>query len=316
MVISCAASCDHDDSLPMEVWRTGQVRVKCEALNDRELLEKNLTPELREALRQTPWGSGISLPLRYQGVNLGTLNCVYGSGYAPDDLEVRFLQTIADQAAVAVENARLFAELQGKAVLEERQRLARDLHDSVSQALYGIGLGARTALKRLKDDPTGATTAIEYVLSLARTGLAEMRALIFDLRPEALENEGLVVMLRYQMHALGARLGVEVVDDLDEEPALSTASREALYRVAREATGNVVKHASANRLEVSLRVEAGFAVLTVKDDGVGFDPRQRFPGHLGLTSMRERVAAQGGDLTVESAPGQGTTIRARVPVME
>lgn len=306
--------CSCDDSLPMEVWRTGCATVKSDDIAARSDVVDGLPSDLREALKECPWGSGVSLPLRYQGVGLGTLNCLYGSGYVPDELEMRFLQTIADQAAVAVENARLFAEVQGKAALEERQRLARDLHDSVSQALYGIGLGAHTALKRLKNDPQGAVVPLEYVLSLASTGLAEMRALIFDLRPDALESEGLVVMLRHQLHALNARLGVEVVDDLQEVPELATTSREAVYRVAREAMVNVVKHASASRLEVTLRVDGGFVVLTVMDDGVGFDLQQKFPGHLGLTSMRERVASVGGDLSVVSAPGQGTVIRAQVPV--
>ena len=162
--------------------------------------------------------------------------------------------------------------------------------------------------------PRGPWCRSNTVLSLASTGLAEMRALIFDLRPDALESEGLVVMLRHQLHALNARLGVEVVDDLQEVPELATTSREAVYRVAREAMVNVVKHASASRLEVTLRADDGFVVLTVTDDGVGFDVQQKFPGHLGLTSMRERVMSVGGDLSVVSAPGQGTTIRACVPV--
>jgi signal transduction histidine kinase len=218
---------------------------------------------------------------------------------------------VARQVAIAIENAQLYEAARGRAALEERQHLARELHDSVSQALYGIALGARTARTLLDRDPTKVAQPLDYVLSLAEAGLAEMRALIFELRPESLELEGLVAALEKQAASLRARHGLDVALDLGEEPDLPLSTKEALYRIAQEATHNVVKHAQAKRVQLKLRADADGTALEIEDDGVGFDPTGAFPGHLGLRSMRERVEAQRGALALVSAPGAGTSIRVR-----
>ena len=141
-----------------------------------------------------------------------------------------------------------------------------------------------------------------------------MRALIFELRPESLETEGLVAALERQAAALRARHEIPVYVALGEEPEeLSPEAKEALYRIAQEALHNTVKHAHASRAELRLEREAGGSVaLEVSDDGVGFDPEEDFSGHLGLKSMGERVGRLGGELRVESAPGEGTTIHVRI----
>jgi signal transduction histidine kinase len=156
---------------------------------------------------------------------------------------------IANQAAVAIENARLYEQAQALAVLEERQRLARELHDSVSQALYGISLGAHTARTLLERDPGKLAEPLGYVLSQAETALMEMRALIFELRPESLETEGLVAALSRQAVALHARHGIEVSAELGDEPDLPLKVKQELYRFAQEALHNTVKHARANYRE-------------------------------------------------------------------
>jgi signal transduction histidine kinase len=253
------------------------------------------------------------VPLVFRGRALGAMSCSYPVGFAPSDDEIAFLATIADQAAVAVETARLFAEVQGKAALEERQRLARELHDSVSQALYGIALGARTARTLLDRDPSRVAEPLDYVLSLAEAGMAEMRALIFELRPESLAEEGLVAALGRHAAALRARHQLVVEAGLCPEPDVPLPVKEALYRVAQEALHNAVKHARASRLDLRLALTANGVLLEVSDDGVGFDTGGSFPGHLGLRSMRERVERLGGALTVESVLGSGTLIRAEVP---
>jgi PAS domain S-box-containing protein len=225
--------------------------------------------------------------------------------------------TIANQAAIAIENARLFEQAQSLAVMIERQRLARELHDSVSQALYGIALGARTARALLDRDPAAAIEPIEYVAGLANAGMAEMRALIFELRPESLAEEGLVVALTKQAEALRARHQIDVQIDLGEEPDLRLETKEALYRIAQEALHNVVMHARAGAVAISLGASAAeppAVVLDIRDDGLGFEPDGAFPGHLGLRSMRERAARLGGSLSVGSAPGRGTSIQVRVPL--
>jgi signal transduction histidine kinase len=221
---------------------------------------------------------------------------------------------IARQAAVAIENAQLYEQGQNLAVLQERQRLARELHDSVSQALYGIALGARTASTLLAKDPQRAGEPLNYVLSLAEAGLAEMRALIFELRPETLENEGLVAALERQIAALRARHELDVVTDFVAEPAIALPAKEALYRVAQEATNNIVKHARASQVHIALQQEDGLLTLTVADDGRGFDAGRDFPGHLGLKTMRERVERLGGTLHIESRPGRGTQVQAELPL--
>jgi PAS domain S-box-containing protein len=207
--------------------------------------------------------------------------------------------------------ARVEAE---EAVLEERQRLSRELHDSVSQALYGIVLGAQTARTMVERDPTQVIEPLDYVVSLAQTGLAEMRALIFDLRPEALEQEGLVAALSRRVAALAARHQVRLEVSLCDEPEAPLPVKEALYRISQEAIQNTIKHARATTIHFSLAKTAGALVLEVRDDGIGFDTSGSFPGHLGLLSMRERVSQLGGTLDLESAVGMGTSITVRVPV--
>jgi PAS domain S-box-containing protein len=225
----------------------------------------------------------------------------------------RLALAIANQAAIAIENARLFEQAQGLAALMERQRLARELHDSVSQALYGIALGARTARTLLDRDPSRLAEPLDYVLLLAEAGLTEMRALIFELRPESLELEGLVVALSKQAASMRARHGLEVELALCDEPELPIERKEALYRIAQESLHNIVKHAQASHVDLRLSWQDGRALLSVQDNGQGFDSAQPFPGHLGLRSMRERVAKFGGTFQIESERGRGTLIRVQMP---
>ena len=208
----------------------------------------------------------------------------------------------------------LYEQAQELVSLQERQRLARELHDSVSQALYAIGLGAHTAREALESDPEQVVASIDYVLALAEAGLAEMRALIFELRPESLEMEGLVAALTKQVAVLRTRYKLTVEADLGEEPTLSLETKHMLYRVAQEALHNIVKHARATKVNLHLAGEENEFILEVRDNGRGFNPADRFPGHLGLRSMHERVTRMGGTLTIESVPGQGTCVGVRVPI--
>jgi len=259
-------------------------------------------------------GATYVVPLVAHGQSLGTICLYYPRDTGPTKDEVTFIEAVADQAALALENSRLYSEAQGAAALRERQRLSRELHDSVSQALYGIALGSRTARTLLdREDPSRAAEPIEYVLSLAEAGLAEMRALIFALRPEALESEGLVSALERSVASIEARHGISVRAELPNEPDVSPEAKEALYRIAQEAMHNAVKHSGAQALDLSVSLEGDEVLLSVADDGAGFDPSGSFPGHLGLRSMRERAERLGGTLRIESAPGEGTRIHARIP---
>jgi PAS domain S-box-containing protein len=281
----------------------------------RVLLDNPLYAPIHPFVREVQWDTVYIVPLVARGESLGAINLYYLPSREPTEDERVFLGAVADQIAIAVENARLFAAAQEKAALEERQHLARELHDSVSQALYGIALGARTAHAWLDREGPQERVAewLDYVLSLAEGGLTEMRALIFELRPESLKTEGLIAALEKQAAALQARHEIPVHSTLGREPELPLEAKEALYRIAQEALHNTVKHARASRAELRLERDAQGITLEVSDDGVGFDPQASFPGHLGLKSMRERAARVGGALQVRSTRKKGTSIRVRIP---
>jgi signal transduction histidine kinase len=255
----------------------------------------------------------VCVPLLSRGVVLGVLCSHRPPGSRPSKLELAYLSVVAGKGASAVDSAQLVAAAQEKAALEERQRLARELHDSVSQALYGIALGARTAREALVYAPERADQPIGYILQLADAGLADMRALIFELRPQALAEEGLVVALHKQLAALQARHGVATHAELGSEPGGALQVKQALYRIAQEALQNIARHAQASRVTMRLDAYPDSLALEISDDGLGFDTGASFPGHLGLRSMRERIAEIGGVLDLSSTPGSGTRIRARAP---
>jgi signal transduction histidine kinase len=255
----------------------------------------------------------VGIPLIAGGQTIGALSIEHDRPYAYTSSQAAMALAIANQAAVAIENARLYRQARRLAVMEERQRLARELHDSVSQALYGIALGTHTALALLeREDPARAAKPLAYVLSLADAALAEMRALIFELRPDALEKEGLVAALSRHAEAIIARYHLAVETAFCEEPPAPLDVKEALYRIGVESMNNAVKHAQATRISLQLQTRDGTITLEVHDDGVGFDPQGEYPGHLGLRSMRERAAQIGAALEVESAPGRGVQVRVRV----
>ncbi|MDX1662755.1 MAG: PAS domain S-box protein [Candidatus Promineifilaceae bacterium] len=287
------------DSVDAAAWRTRS-----------EALYGGIVPDVR---------SWMAVPMLLKERALGML--VFGHAEADQYREehARMALAFAGYAAIAIENARLYAQAGKLAALQERQRLARELHDSVSQALYGIALGARTARTVLEQSDIAEERRallgepLEYVLSLAKAGLAEMRALIFELRPESLETDGLISALERQAELVRHRHQLIVESDFGPEPALSPAARETLYRVAQEALNNVVKHAGAQTVHIAIREAAGQATLTVADDGCGFDSGGLFPGHMGLRSMRERAEAAGGRLRLESTRGRGTVIQVDIP---
>ncbi|GIW34254.1 GAF domain-containing protein [Meiothermus sp.] len=257
----------------------------------------------------------MHIPIRLDGEVFGvfSINNLLPHTLGPE--EQRAFTSLARRAAVAIRNAHLYAEAQGKAALEERQKLARNLHDSVSQAIYGIVLGVRTAKTQLARNPEQAPAALDFVLNLAEGAIAEMRALIFELRPESLKQEGLVAALAKQAAALRARHGLPLEAHLGPEPAMSLEAKEALYRVAQEALNNIAKHAKAHKAHLRLQQANGMVQLEICDDGVGFDSQREYPGHLGLVSMRERIERLGGRFEVVSSPGAGTTVRANLPLL-
>ncbi len=243
----------------------------------------------------------------------GTLRALYPAGVRPGADELAFLLSIADHAGTAQHAAQLIERAGARAGEQERARLARELHDSVAQALYGISLGAKTARATLDRDPGRTRASLDYTIRLAEGGVSEMKALLFSLRPDALEEGGLVAALAQHAHALEARHGLTVLAQLDHEPALTPDSQAAAYRVAQEALHNVVKHARARNVWLEVAQDGPAVTVSIRDDGRGFDPSAAGRGTLGQRSMRERAAGAGGTLEVRSAPGEGTAITLRLP---
>jgi signal transduction histidine kinase len=254
----------------------------------------------------------VPLSLRDTVIGMLTLTHEQTAFYTPHHAEL--VMAIGTQAAIAIENARLFEQAQDTAALNERQRLARELHDSVSQALYGIALGARTARKLVEEDPAKAIEPLDYVVQLASAGQAEMRALLFELRPESLALEGLVVALDKQVAATSARYSLPITAELGTEPELTLTQKEVFYRIGQEALHNVVKHARATAASLRLALNSEALDLEIADNGTGFEVGQGFPGHMGLVSMQERAMSIGAAFTVTSAPGEGTSVRLHLPL--
>lgn len=219
----------------------------------------------------------------------------------------QFLESSLQQTQATLEQ-----EIAEKTRLEERQRLGRELHDSLSQNLYGIGLGIRTALANVKKE-RDPTEPLNYCLTLTEASLVEMRALLFRLRPKSLENVPLADVLLSHTQAVSARTKLQVDFQVEGDPKsdLSFDKKYAIYRIVTEALHNCVKHAKANNVHVGLKCHRGQVEAVVRDDGRGFDPTQAMVGH-GLASMRERAEAVNGSFEVQSGD-QGTTVLTVIP---
>lgn len=243
----------------------------------------------------------------------GELSAVFLDGQEPSRREIEFWSATADQASSAIGIDDLLRRTRAEASERERARMARELHDSVAQALYGIALGAKTARAQLARDPSKATESLDYTVSLADGAASEMKALLFALRPDALEEGGLTPALARLAEALRARYKLDAALDAEEEPQVGGDVKGALYRIAQEAAHNAVKHAKATHVDVRLVRHGLDLVLTISDDGVGFDPATPRTGSLGLKSMRERAVAIGAAFDVTSSLGAGTTVTVRLP---
>jgi signal transduction histidine kinase len=252
------------------------------------------------------------------GANDGTRDRVLGvlrvDHSEPDHFDaerVRLLTAVASQTALAMRHAHLLARERDNAAAAERNRLARDLHDAVSQTLFAANLLAGT-LARDAALPGAAREQAATLSRLNQGALAEMRMLMFELKPDALATLPLAELLQQAAAALAARGGLEVQVQIDpaDPPA---ATRVPLYRLAQEALSNVARHSGARHVHLQwCSPVAGRGVLTVRDDGHGFDVTQPHPGHFGLTNMQERAALLGGTLRLDSAPGVGTTVEVEV----
>ncbi|MEU5285695.1 GAF domain-containing sensor histidine kinase [Streptomyces sp. NPDC020755] len=236
-----------------------------------------------------------------------------GCGFTAEDEEL--LQMLAQHAAIALTNARLYERSRELTIAEERSRLAHELHDAVSQKLFSLRLTAQAATALVDRDPVRAKGELQQVAALAAEAVDELRAAVVELRPAALDEDGLIATLRTQIQVLDRAHAAEVAFESRGVRALPAAQEEALLRVAQEALHNALRHSGAERVSVTLVRRGTDTVLRVTDDGAGFDPTavRRAGRHLGLVSMRHRANSVGGRLTVASEPGKGATIEMEVP---
>jgi signal transduction histidine kinase len=220
--------------------------------------------------------------------------------------------SVANQAAITMINSELYEHAQELAVLEERQRLARNLHDAVNQSLFSAGLIAEV-LPRLWDrDQAEARRSLEDLRRLTRAAMAEMRSLLAELRPSTLTDSDLGDLLRQLGNALEGRTNLPVVVIVPVEITLPAETQIAFYRICQEALNNIAKHAKASRVEINLKQEDAMIELRIRDDGLGFDANETFlGGHYGLGMMHERAEAVGALLSVTSQPGRGTELMIR-----
>jgi signal transduction histidine kinase len=267
------------------------------------------------------WPAGHPDMRSFLGVPIVTPDGVIGAFYltektaAPDftDADEQLIALLAAHAAIAITNARLYEQARELSIVAERNRLALDLHDAVSQKLFGLVLAAESAATLLERDAGAARDQVVKLRALAQEALDELRSLVFELRPPDLERDGLAGALRKHVDLLRRLQQQEIQIEASEVAAEPTRDREVL-RIAQEALYNAVRHANGTKVTVALRRTDGRLALEVSDDGVGFDPDA--PGlrahRLGLTSMEERAQSIGGRLEIRSAPGAGTTIRLEV----
>jgi signal transduction histidine kinase len=269
------------------------------------------------------WPAGHPDMRSFLGVPIVAPEGVIGAFYLTDkegadafaDADQELIELLAAHAAIAITNARLYEHSRELSTVSERNRLALELHDAVSQKLFSLVLTAEAAGTLLDRDAGAARAQVERLGRLAREALDELRALVLELRPPDLERDGLGGTLRKHVETVRRLHGAGVECDVDAALTLGAEADREVLRVAQEALHNALRHSGAPRVAVSLHAREGRLALEVRDDGAGFDPddpdlRSR---HLGLTSMEERAARLGGTLSIRSSPGEGTAVLLEIP---
>jgi signal transduction histidine kinase len=257
----------------------------------------------------------LGVPIRHRGAVLGNLFFSGARGGVFTAEDQRLVEMLAAHAGVAIATAQLYADAQELATLEERSRVARELHDAVSQTLFSIVYEARAAADRAQSDPQGAAAHLAQVHQQAAGALEEMRNLVLALQPKSLERDGLATTLRDHVDGL-RRIHQAAIDArIDEGDRLAPDQQLAVLRIAQEALHNAVKHAGAVPIHLDLRHASDATRLVVRDEGPGFDVKTiaRTRRTVGLHAMRDRAHRIGASLTIESQPGGGSVIRLTLP---
>lgn len=253
----------------------------------------------------------MGVPLIVKDKVVGMLTLDHQSPGYYGDSQAELAMAFASQAAVAIENARLYRQVEQAAVTQERNRLARDLHDAVTQTLFSTSLIAEVLPKLWERNPEIGREKLDELRVLTRGALSEMRTLLLELRPDTLAEVELGDLYRHLTRAFTGRTRLPVALTQEGKSGPPPQVKEAFYRVGQEALNNIAKHAEASKVEVHLDLQEGRSEVSIRDNGCGFELSELSPENLGLKIMRERAEAVGASLQVESAPGAGTEIRVR-----
>ena len=265
---------------------------------------------------QQDYCAQLAVPLQIKDEIFGGLMLYYVDPRKFSAEEIELAVMFGDQAVLAIENARLRSQAERTAIAAERNRIARDLHDSVTQTLFSATLIAEVLPKLSQRDSEEGARRLEELRQLTRGALAEMRTLLLELRPATLTEVSIEELLRQLTEATRGRTRIPIDVQIDVTSPLAPDVKVAFYYVAQEALNNVAKHARARRVQVALHSHPEGAELSVRDDGQGFDITQVTPEHLGLAIMRERTESIDGVLAIASGPGQGTSVTLRWPTQE
>ena len=268
----------------------------------RSLLDDQATL-LLEGVQSWMW-----VPLAIKGRVIGAIGVAHAERNYFTAQDADLALTVANQAAITMVNAELYEHAQTLAALQERQRLARNLHDAVNQSLFSAGLIAEVLPRLWERDPDEGRQSLEDLRRLTRGAQADMRLLLAELRPSTLTDAKLGDLLRLLGNALAGRTNIPISVTVTGEGNLPADVKVALYRLCQEGLNNIAKHAGASQVDIQLQCETGAIELRIRDDGRGFDPEQTPPGHYGLSMMRERATAAGATLSITSQPGHGTEI--------
>lgn len=264
-----------------------------------------------DLVRQSGFRAYVGVPMTTRGKLIGILSVFRQAKRPYSQEDISLLDSVADQIATAVENVKLRQENERLLIVEERNRLARELHDAVTQSLYSLALYAETSMRFVQSNQLDmANEYIENVAETAQQALREMRLLLHNLRPAVLEQMGLVKAIWQRLEAVEKRVGVTVDYQVEGQIDLPVLVEEALYHIVQEALNNALKHAAATKISIRLCQQGPKVTLTVSDDGKGFKVFKSIDsGGLGLTSMRERVDSLGGNLNIDTKVGVGSRIQ-------
>lgn len=269
----------------------------------------------RRDVRLSEVRSELVVPLRVGSRVIGTLNVEGSEMNAFSEEDVLVIQSLGDQIAIAIQNARLYDRSRELATLEERHRLARELHDSVTQSLFSLDLHAKAVGTYLKQDSKAAEEKVKQLRRITHDTLQEMRSVIFDLRPSALQDSDLEAAIRREVEHLRRAGGSKITLEVAGSGVVSTEVEQALLRIVQEALHNAVEHAHAEHIAVSIEMHEDHVTLLVSDDGRGFDPASARSSRrgFGLVGMRERTEELDGSLEIESRAGEGCQVRVALP---